>query len=132
MHGLKYDKNKNRSDIVSKISECFGDIGLPYEEMEIHRVHNIGQPYKNKSSSLTMKPIIFRFKSCRYRQYVYWNRPRIFENSKKKPAENSFNASLDLTEERSNLLKTAQEIVKEMNNASFVCGDVNCSLAIRF
>ena len=31
MHGLKYDKNENQSDIVSKISECFSEIGLPYD-----------------------------------------------------------------------------------------------------
>ena len=67
MHGLKYDKNENQNDIVSKISECFSEIGLPYEEAEIDRVHRIGKPCKNESSGLTMKPIIIKFKSWRYK-----------------------------------------------------------------
>ena len=95
-------------------------------------MHRIGKPYKNESSGLTMKPIIIKFKSWRYRQNVYRNRPRRFENGKKKPGENSFSVSLDLTKRRYNLLKFAQGIVKEMDNVSFVCADVNCSLAIRF
>ena len=46
----------------------------------------------------------------------------------KKTGEVSFSVSLDLTKRRYNLLKLAQGIVKEMDNASFVCADVNCSL----
>ena len=126
MHGLQYDKNENQNDIVSKISECFSDIGLPYEEAEIDRVHRIGTPYKNESSGLTTKPIIIRFKSWRQTQDVYRNRPRRFGNGKKKPGENYFSVSLDLTKRRYNLLKITQGIVKEMDNVSFVCADVNC------
>ena len=37
MHGLKYDKNENQNDMVSKVSECFSEIGLSYEEAEIDR-----------------------------------------------------------------------------------------------
>ena len=120
MHGLKYDKNESQNDLVSKISDCFSEIGLPYEEAEIDRVHRIGKPYKNESLGLTMKPIIIKFKSCRYRQNVYRNRPRRFENGKKKPRENSYSVSLDLTKRRYNLLKFVQGIVKEMDNVSFV------------
>ena len=83
MQGLKYHKNENRNDIVSKISECFNEIALPYEEAEIYRVHRIGKPYNNESSDLTMKPIIIKFKSWRYGQDVYRNRPRRFQNGKK-------------------------------------------------
>ena len=79
-----------------------------------------------------MKSIIIKFKSGRYRQNVYWNQPRRFENAKKKPGENPFSVSLDLTKRSYNLLKFAQGIAKEMDNVSFVCADVNCSLAIRF
>ena len=98
MHGLKYDKNENQNDIVSKVSECFSEIGLSYEEAEINRVHR--NPYKNEGSGLTMKSVIIKFKSWRYRQDVYRNRPRRFENGKKKPGENSFSVSLDLTKRR--------------------------------
>ena len=132
MHGLKYEKNENQNDIVTKVSECFSEIGLPHEKAEIDRVHRIGKPYKNEGSGLTMKSIIIKFKSWRYRQDVYQNRPRRFENGKKKPGENSFSVSLDLTKRRYNFLKIAQGIVKEMDNVSFVFADVNCSLAIRF
>ena len=105
---------------------------MAYEEEKIDRVHRIGKPYKNESSGLTMKPIIIKFKSWGYRQNVYRNRPRRFENGKKKPGQRSFSISLDLIKRRYNLLKFAQKIVKEMDNVSFVCADVNCSLAIRF
>ena len=44
MHGLKYGKNESQNDLVSKISNCFSEIGLPYEEAEIDRVHRIGKP----------------------------------------------------------------------------------------
>ena len=59
---------------------------------------------------------------------VHWR----FENSERKPDENSFSASLDLTKGRYNLFKLAQGIVKEMDNVNFVYAVVNCSLAIRF
>ena len=90
MQGLKYDKNERQSDIVSKISECFSKIGLPYEEVEIDRVHRIGKSNKNESLGLTMKSIIIKFKSRKYRQNIYWNQPRRFKNGKKKPGGNSF------------------------------------------
>ena len=125
-------KNENQNDIVSEVSECFSEIRLLYEEAEIDRMHRIGKPYKNEGLSLTVKTIIVKFKSWRYRQDVYQNRPRRFENGKKKPDENSFGVSQDLTKRLYNLLKIAQGIVKEMDNVSFVCADVNCSLAIRF
>ena len=115
MHGLKYDTNKIQNYIVSKITECFSEADLPWEEAHIDRVHRVSKPYKNESSNLTMKSIIIKFKSWRYRQDVYQNRPRRFENDKKKPGENSFSASLDLIKQRYNLLKFAQGIVKEMN-----------------
>ena len=99
MHGLKHDKNESQNDIASKISEGFSEIGLPYEDAEIDWVHLIGKPYKNESSGLTMK-LFIKFRSWRYRQEDYWNRPRRFENSKKKPGKNSFSVSLDLTERR--------------------------------
>ena len=88
--------------------------------------------YKNVSLGLTMKPIIIKLKSMRYRQNACWNRSRRFENGKKKPGENSFSVSLDLTKQSYNLLKFTQGIMKEMDNVSFVCADVNCFLAIRF
>ena len=79
-----------------------------------------------------MKPIIIKFKSWRCRQNVYRNRPRRFENGKKKPCESSLSVSLDLTKRRYNLLKLAQGIVEEMDNVSFVSANVSCSLAISF
>ena len=78
MHRLKYDTNKIQNYIVSKITECFSEAGLPYEEAHIDRVHSLGKPYKNESSNLTMKSIIIKFKSWRYRQDVYQNRPSRF------------------------------------------------------
>ena len=53
-------------------------------------------------------------------------RPRRFENIKKKPGENQ------LIKQRYNLLKFTQGRVKEMDNVSFVCADITCSLAICF
>ena len=47
MHGLKFDENESQNDLVSKISECFSEVGLPYEEEEIDQVNGIGKPYKN-------------------------------------------------------------------------------------
>ena len=70
MHGLKYDKKESQNDLVSSISECFSEIGLPYEEAEIDRVHRIDKAYKNESSGLTTESIIIKFKSWRYRQNV--------------------------------------------------------------
>ena len=95
-------------------------------------MHRIGKPYKIENSGLTMKPTTIKSKSWRYRQNAYRNRPRRFDNGKKKPGENSLSVSLDLTKRRYNLLKFAQGKGKEMDNVNFVCADVNCSLAIRF
>ena len=49
MHGFKYDKNESQNDLISKISEYFSEIGLPYEEVELDRVHHIGKTYKNET-----------------------------------------------------------------------------------
>ena len=65
INGLKYVKDENQSDIVSKKSKCLSEISLPYEEAEIDRVYRIGKPYQNESSGLAMKPIIIKFKSWR-------------------------------------------------------------------
>ena len=65
-------------------------------------------------------------------QDVYRNRPRRFENVKKKPDNNCFSVLLDLTKRRCDLLKISQGIVNEMDNASFACDEVNCSLTKRF
>ena len=80
-------------------------------------------------SVLTVKPIIVMLKSWKYKQDVYWNRPRRFENDQRKLDENSFSVSLDL--KRYYPLKNAQGI-KEMDYVSFLSADVKCSLAIRF
>ena len=74
-----------------------------------------------------MKPIVIKFRSWRYRQNVYRNQPRRFENGKKKPSAISFRVSLDLSKRRYNFLKFTQEIVKEMYNVSFACADVSCA-----
>ena len=132
MHGLKYDTNKIQNYIVSKVTECFSEADLPWEEAHIDRVHRVSKPYKNESSNLTMKSIIIKFKSWRYRQDVYQNWPSRFENIKKKAGKNYFSVLLDLKKRRCDLLKIAQGIVKEMDNVSFICDDVNCSLTIRF
>ena len=87
--------------------------------------------YKNESLSLTMKPIIIKLKSWRYGQNVCWNRSRRFENGKKKPGENSL-SEFQKIKQSYNLLKFTQGIMKEMDNVSFVCAEVNCFLAIRF
>ena len=52
-------------NVVSKISECFCEIGSPYEDAEIDRVHRLGKPDGNENSDLIMKPIIIIFKSWR-------------------------------------------------------------------
>ena len=93
MHCLKYEKNEYQNDIVSKVSGCFSEIGLSDEEAEIDWVHPIGKLYKNEGSGLTMKSVIIKFKSWRYRQDIYRNRPRRFENGQKKPDKNSFSVS---------------------------------------
>ena len=56
----------------------------------------------------------------------------IKEVKRYKREENYFSISLDLTKRRYNLLKFTQGIVKEMDNESFVCAGVNCSIAICF
>ena len=98
-----------------KIKTKSFEIRLPYEKAEIDRVHRIGKAYENENSALTMKPIIIKFKSWRYRQDVHRNGPRRFENVKKKPGENCSSVSLDLTKPRYNLLKISQGIVTEMD-----------------
>ena len=41
-------KMKVKHEVVSKITECFSEIGLPYEEVEIDRVHHIGKLIRMK------------------------------------------------------------------------------------
>lgn len=69
-------------------------------------MHRIGKPYKIERSGSTVKPIISKFNAWRYR-LVFSSESMRFLNSKKKPDENSFIASLGLTKRKYNLLRIA-------------------------
>ena len=84
------------------------------------RAHRIAPSYTNRITRKKCKTIIVRFSTFRHRTLFY----RARENLK-----SGFKVKIDLTKSRFNLLKKANDHVKE---TSFCYADVNCRLRVKF
>ena len=87
------------------------------------RAHRIAPSYKNRITRKKCKTIIVRFTTFRHRTLFC----RARENLK-----SGFKVKLDLTKSRFNLLKKANDHVKEIPTISFCYADVNYRLRVKF
>ena len=72
-------------------------------------------------NGITTQPIIVRFNTFRDRTKFYKKRKYIPEK---------FGVVLDLTKERSELLKEARVLIQNVNTIKFAYADINCNLRV--
>ena len=89
----------------------------------LDRTHRAGSSYTDRITSKKWKSIIVRFTT--FRRKILFYRAR-------KNLKSGFKVKLDLTKSRFNLLKKANNHVKEIPAISFCYADVNCRLRIKF
>ena len=70
---------------------------LPFLDENIDFVHRTGKTDINKNAGKKVKPIIVKFKSWKTRQRFHNGKPKHFTNSKRRPVEQLFSVSVDLT-----------------------------------
>ena len=107
-------------------------MNLPFQDENIDRVHRIGKNYADKNTGKKVKSIILKFNSWKSRQQFYNAKPKHFSNSKRKPGQHLFSASVDLTRRRYLLLNKAKGLIKDCESVNYVFADVNCSLGMKF
>ena len=91
-------------------------------ENVLYRTHRIGPIYTDRVSKKKCKSIIVRFTTFPHRTLFY----RARKNLK------SAKVKLDLTKSRFDLLKRANNHVKEIRAINFCYADVNCRLRVKF
>ena len=89
----------------------------------LDRTHRAGPSYTDRITSKKWKSIIVRFTT--FRRKILFYRAR-------KNLKSGFKVKLDLAKSRFNLLKKANNHVKEIPAISFCYADVNCRLRIKF
>ena len=90
--------------------------------MVVDRAHRIGRIYKDRTSNKYCKEIIVRLTTFRHRTMLYRARPKL----------KGVTVRLDLTKSRYDLLKNANNYVKEIPTIRFCYVDVNCRLKFKF
>ena len=107
-------------------------MNLSFQNENIDRVHRIGKTYTDKSTGKNVQSIIVKFNSWKSYQQFYNARPKHFTNSKRKPGQNLFTVSVDLTRRRYVLLNKAKGLIQDCESINYVFTDVNCSLGMKF
>ena len=118
MHCIVDDVSSNM--IWSK--SLFKEAKVAVPDTVLDRAHRIGLSYTDKITSKKCKSIIVRFTTFRHRTLFYWARKNL---------KSGFKGKLDLTKSRLNLLKMANNHVKEIPAIRFCYADVNCCLQVK-
>ena len=114
LNNIKAERTDLKNYVQKIITE---DLGLPNASVDIDRIHRIG-PIDAENQT---QPTIVKFKSFTERTNVY----------KARSKTRKMKVSLNLTNRRSNLLKTAREMSESYPNINFIFVDENCQLKIR-
>ena len=120
--GVPVKNNETSDQVLTKVESLCKDAEVDIPECIIDRHHRIGKPYYDKVTKNQVKSIIVRFATFRHRTLFYRAKNKM-ENVKVK---------IDLTKARYNLLKQANEYVKNMTDVKFCYADVNCRLKVKW
>ena len=115
--GLSTVQNESSDDVLELTKSLFKEAKVAVPDNVLDRAHRIGPSYKDKITSKKCKSIIVRFTTFRHRTLFYRARKNL---------KSGFKVKLDLTKSRFNLLKKANDHVKEIPAISFCYEDVNC------
>ena len=98
-------------------------IKVDIPESVIDRAHRIGSRYLGASSKNYCKSIIIRFTTFRHKTMFYRAKNKL---------KRGVRVKLDLTKSRYDLLKRANDHLKELPFIKFCYADVNCRLKVKF
>ena len=110
-------KDESSDDVLEFTKSLFKEakVVVPYTVLD--HGHRTGPSYTDRITSKKCKSIIVRFTTFRHRTLFYRARKNL---------KSGFKVKLDLTKSRFNLLKKANDHVKEIPAISFCYEDVNC------
>ena len=116
-------KKKERSqDVFEHVVGMFEESGAGNADEYIDRAHRIGKTYFDKKSSKKCKSIVVKFTTFRNCTIVY----RLNKNMK-----DNIKVHVDLTKKRHTLLKSASNLVKDVDRILFCYADINFLLKIK-
>ena len=113
--GVPTKTNKSSDDVLDSVKSLFKEA--------IDRAHSIGSRYLDASSNNYCKSIIIRFITFRHRTMFYRAKIKL---------KRGVRIKLDLTKSRYDLLKRANDHVKEVPSIKFCYADINCRLKVKF
>ena len=120
--GVPTVRNESSNDVLEFTKSLFKEAKVEVPDV-LDPAHRIGPSYTDRITSKKCKSIIVRFTTFRHRTLFYRARKNL---------KSGFKVKLDLTKSRFNLLKKANDHVKEIPAISFCYADVNCRLRVRF
>ena len=109
------------NDCLNKVKELFTEMGVSIPDSSIDRVHRIGRIKTSAGSSMSVQPVIMKFRSFNARMQVCRARKNL-QNKK---------IGLDLTQRRKDLLHYALTCVKTNPNIEFAFADINCRIGLK-
>ena len=121
--GVPTKPNESSDDVLDSVKSLFKEAKVDIPESIIDRAHRIGSSYQDASLNNYCKSIIIRFTTFRHRIMFYRAKNKLKRGVKIK---------LDLTKSRYNLLKTANDHVKEVPSIKFCYANINCRLNVKF
>ena len=116
---------------MAVVKSCMEKKSVPFYQDNIDRVHRVGTKYTDENTGKKIQSIIVYFESCKFRKSLMMLDQEIFINDNRKTGLNFFSVSFNLTRRRYLLLKTANGLMENNCNISFVCAGVNCSLGTK-
>ena len=120
--GVHTVKDESSNDVLEFTKSLFKEAKVSVPGTKLDRAHRIGSSYPDRITSKKCKSIIVRFTTFRHRTLFYWARKNL---------KSGFKGKLDLTKSRLNLLKMANNHVKEIPVIRFCYADVNCRLQVK-
>ena len=121
--GVPTVKDESRDDVLEFTKSLFKEAKVAVPDIVLDCAHRVEPSYTDRITSKKCKSIIVRFTTFRHRTLFYRARKNL---------KSGFKVKLDLTKSRFNLLKKANDHVKEIPAISFCYADVNCRLRVKF
>ena len=115
--GVPTKTNESSDDVLDSVKSLFKETKVDIPESVIDHAHRIGSRYLGASSNNYCESIIIRF--------------TMFYRAKNK-LKRGVRVKLDLTKSRYDLLKRANDYLKELPSIKFCYADVNCRLKVKF
>ena len=126
--GLRIDRvptktNESSDDVLNSVKSLFKESKVDIPEIVIDHAHRTGSRYLVASSNNYCKCIIIRFTTFHHRTMFYRAKNKLKRGVKIK---------VDLTKTRHDLLKRANDHLKEATSSKFCYVDINCRLKVKF